>query len=280
MDETEEKNTSTDVTKEERKGEWNSKLEEAAQGIGQHAQGYKHMHIWQAQLATDRHKYLIGGGIVIGPLTSLLSSIGLALHLGDDPVISVLVIILGFLSGILVATVKFGKYDEVSNANKSAAARYTSIEANVRRQLGLYRRDRMPAISYMDWLETKYEELLLSAPLLSASALQRYSQHAKAKGLPIPEQYDHLISINEDYEANKAKEIVDRSEIQVTIHDDDTDSKGDTNPSPRSSEGCEQSLPVRQSQLKRSSVMAKIPEINCASDKMLSYEMNRLMGIR
>ena len=269
MDETEEKSTPPDVVEEERKGEWNSKIEEAAQGIGQHAQGYKHMHIWQAQRATNRHKCLMGGGIVVGPLASVLSSIGLALNLADDPVISVLVIILGFLSGILVATVKFGKYDEVSNANKSAAARYTSIEANVRRQLGLYRRDRMPAIAYMDWLETKYEELLLSAPLLSASALERYSEHAKSKGLPIPEQYDHLISINEDYEANKAREIVNRSEIRVTVRDDETDSK----------EG-DQSSPTRHSQHKRSSVMAKIPEINCASDKMLAYEMNRLMGIR
>ncbi len=256
MDETEEKST---VTPEERKGEWNSKLEEAAQSIGQAAQGYKHMHIWQAQRATNRHKYLMGSGIVVGPLASVLQSISLALNLETDPIISVFVIILGFISGIMVATVKFGKYDEVSNANKSAAARYTSIEANVRRQLGLYRRDRMPAIAYMDWLETKYEELLMSAPLLSASSLERYSKHAKTKGLPVPEQYDHFISINKDYEDTKAQEIVDQSKIIITTAEN---------------------TPVLDSQVKRSSTMAKIPEINCASDKMLAYELNRLMGIR
>ena len=265
MDETEEK---SDVLTEERKGEWNSKLEEAAQSIGQAAQGYKHMHIWQAQRATNRHKYLMGSGIIFGPLASLLQSIGLALNLETEPGISVFVILLGFLSGIIVAAVKFGKYDEVSNANKSAAARYTSVEANVRRQLGLYRRDRMPAIAYMDWLETKYEELLMSAPLLSASSFERYSKHAKTKGLPIPEQYDHLISINEDYESTKAHEIVDRSQIRVTIAED-----AESLSSNESGDG-------QQSQIKRSSAMAKIPEINCASDKILAYELNRLMGIR
>ena len=51
-------------------------------------------------------------------------------------------IILGFLSGVIVAILKYGKYDEVSTANKSAAAKYASLEANVRRQLSLYRSDR------------------------------------------------------------------------------------------------------------------------------------------
>jgi hypothetical protein len=260
MDETEEK-----TTIEEGKdsvpvrGEWNSKLEEAAQGIGQSAQGYKHMHIWQAQHATRRHKYLMGSGIVVGPLASVLTSVGLALNMENEPVISVLVILLGFLSGILVATVKFSKYDEASNSNKSAAARYTSIEANVRRQLGLYRKDRMPAIAYMDWLETKYEEILKSAPLISASAFQKYSDHAQAKGLPQPEQYDHLISINEDYESQ------DKSEIRVSINED---GGGESVSATRTRD--------RETKVKRSSAMATIPEINCASDKMLVYEMNRL----
>ena len=258
-DDTEEK------TDETLKGEWNSKLEEAAQGIGQAAQGYKHMHIWQAQRATNQHKYLMGGGIIFGPLASVLQSIGLALNIETDPIISVFVIVLGFLSGIIVAVVKFGKYDEVSNANKSAAAKYTSVEANVRRQLGLYRRDRMPAIAYMDWLETKYEGLLMAAPLLSADAFQRYSEHAQAKGLPIPDQYDHLITINDNYESKKS---ADQDQSSVAIREN-TESLAADEPQTR-----------KKSQTKKASVMSKIPEINCASDKILAYELNRLMGIR
>jgi hypothetical protein len=255
----------------ENKGEWNVKIEEAAQDIGQAAQGYKHMHIWQAQKATTRHKYLMGSGICIGPLASVIQSIALALKMENDNMFSVFVILLGFLSGILVATVKFGKYDEVSNANKSAAARYTSIEANVRRQLGLYRRDRMPAIAYMDWLETKYEELLMSAPLISASIFERYSDYAKSKGFPVPDQYDHLITINKEYAATQ---VPDQSSIQVVISKDKEGEKeedSDVNMKP---------LHRSISTIRSYAVMAKIPEINCASDKILEYEMNRLMSIR
>ena len=48
-----------------------------------------------------------------------------------DPTFPIIELVLGFLSGIVVASIKFGRYDEVSNANKTAAARYTSIESNV-----------------------------------------------------------------------------------------------------------------------------------------------------
>lgn len=271
MDDESEEKTST------QKVEWNDKLEKAAQGIGQAAQAYKHMHIWQAQRATKRHKYLMGSGIIVGPLASVLQSIALALNMENDPIFSVIVIVLGFLSGIIIATVKFGKYDEVSNANKSAAARYTSIEGNVRRQLGLYRRDRMPSIAYMDWLETKYEELLLSAPLLSAGIFNKYTKHAKTKGLPVPEQYDQLISIN-----NVSRPLTDRSEIRVRIMDEDEEQeKTVLNPVLKPElKPVSRSVTRSTSTLKRSAVMARIPEMNCASDKMLEYEMHRLMGLR
>ena len=240
------------------KGEWNQKLEESAQCIGHAAQGYKHMHINQANDASEMYMYLMGLGIIVGPLASVLQSIGLALSMETEPIISVFVIVLGFLSGIIVTTVKVGKYEEVINANKSAAARYTSIEANVRRQLGLYRGDRMPAIAYMDWLETKYKELWMSAPLLSDDTVTKYSKEAKVKGLPIPDQYDHLIKINNLYESKKMKEISNNDEIHIKMKDNNN---------------C--------NGIKRSNnCMAKIHEINFASDKILSYELNRLMGLR
>ena len=232
-------------------GEWNSKLEDAAREIGQSSQGYKHMHIWQAQLATRYYRLLTGAGIVIGPMASVISSVGVALEMESDPAISIFVILLGFLSGIVVAAVKFGKYEEAGNANKSAAARYTSIEANVRRQLGLYRNDRLPSISYMDWLGTKYEEVMMSAPLLSAGTYKRYSRYANKKGLEIPGKYERKISVNEEYVPQRE---IKQEDVKITIPEDKTKRK--------------------------KSVMAKIPEINCASDKMLAYEMSRMMGNR
>ena len=76
---------------------WNDRLEEAVLEIGKAAQGYKLMHIHQAQKASNTHSYLMGGGIVVGPLSSVVSAVGVALNTADHPAILVLVIVLGFL---------------------------------------------------------------------------------------------------------------------------------------------------------------------------------------
>jgi len=243
---------------EEETSDWNSKLEEAVQCIGQSAQGYKLMHIWQAQRARKKHQCLMGTGIFIGPIASVITSIGLAFGLTDNPTISVTSILLGFISGILIATVRFGKFDEVSNANKSAAARYTSIESNVRRQLGLYRKDRISPTSYMDWLETKYEELFMSAPLLPSGSYKKFLIYAKNEGISVPEQYGNTISINNNNMDNESRKIVRSEKIEVTIEDEKKE----------------------ETSIKRSEIMEKIPQLNQCSDKMLAYEMRRMMGIR
>ena len=164
-----------------------------------------------------------------------------------------------------MATVKFGKYDEVSHANKAVAARYTSIESNVRRQLGLFRKDRVPANSYMEWLETKYEELLMSAPLLPANAYDKYAKTAASRNLTVPERYDHVIGINEVYEEAKAREVVDTSEIELTG---------------RSRVAAPEPETRGEKKIKRTNTMAKIPQLNQYNDKMLQYEMKRMMGLR
>tara|TARA_A100001015_G_scaffold321339_1_gene451578 strand:+ start:2128 stop:2919 length:792 start_codon:yes stop_codon:yes gene_type:complete len=251
--------------------EWNSKLEEVVKDIGQTCQGYKHMHIWQAQRANNKHKYLMIGGIGIGPTASVLQSIATVLDLESNALICIFIILLGFLSGMIVAIAKFAKYDEISNANKSAAARYTSIEANVRRQLGLYRKDRVSSGAYMDWLETKYEEILQSAPLLSQESFRIYSVHAEKVGLPIPDQYDHVIDITN--ESEHFQELKNTTKISINYSPSNSLSNSPSN-------SLSNSPSNSPSKLKRSSVMAKIPEINYASDKMLNYELSRLMGLR
>ena len=149
MDEKDETETETTV--------WNDELEAAVKEIGDESKGYKIMHIHMAQRATQIYTHLTIAGIVLGPLASLFSSVDSFAN-PERSVASIISIFLGFLSGVTVAIIKFGKYDEVSNANKTASARYTSIESNVRRQLSLQRKDRIPAMTYMDWLDTKYED--------------------------------------------------------------------------------------------------------------------------
>jgi len=220
---------------------WNDKIEEAAEQIGNSAGEFKLMHIQEAQRANNTYKVLMFLGIVSGPLAGVMAGIETAINPSvDHPVISISVVILSFLSGIIVAGVKFGKYDEVSNANKTASARYASIESNVRRQLSLYRKDRVKAVSYMEWLESKYEELFMSAPLLSSSGTYKANQPA-------------------------------RSETIIIEADGDPD---DGNPD----DGDPDDGNHTPGQTRKTGTLSQIPTLNNFSDNMLQYEMNRMLS--
>ena len=63
--------------------------------------------------------------------------------LEDMYIYNTITTLISFLSGILITIIKFNKYDEVSYAHKTASSRYISLEENIRRQLMLYREDRI-----------------------------------------------------------------------------------------------------------------------------------------
>jgi len=233
---------------------WNEKIEIVAKNIGEDAKSYKLMHIIQAQKAHDIYNKLTIWGIIIGPFSGILNAINQSLQ-PDSPTIPIIVIILSFISGILVAMVKFGKYDEITNANQSAAARYTGLEANIRRQLSLYRANRVTAKTYLEWVEAKYEEILISAPLLSTSVYITFTKRAKNEGWKIPNKDEYVIAINK--EECSTPTVSNRDKTIPTL--------------PSTPE------PTPNLVLKRSSTMAKMPEINQYSDRMLQYELNRLM---
>ena len=241
--------------------EWNDKLEFAAKDIGENSKGYKLMHIAEAQKASTTYNRLMILGMCMGPFSGVISGIGVAVP--STPAIPIIATILGFLAGIIVAIIRFGKYDEYSLANKQAAARYTSIESNVRRQLSLYRFDRVPPTAYMEWLETKYEELFLSAPLLPAGVYDKYSSTAKKLGLTVPNQYDATITINNDYVTKNTNSSAD---IEVN--------SGDILPGDIEEGGIKATLPEVwvETTIKRSNTMAPV------TDKMMEYEMKRMMG--
>ena len=226
---------------------WNHHIEEVVKDIGESSKAYKTMHNKEARNANDTYNRLMLAGIITGPLSGIISAIGSSINYTP---ITITQIVLGFLSGLFIAILRFGKYDEVSNSNKSAAAKYASLESNVRRQLSLYRKDRFPAVSYLEWTETKYGDLISSAPLLSNHTFEEYSLLAKENNWKIPDQYSDSIDINEDIEGDIEscckKEVKDNNVVKVT----------------------------------RTNTMSTLPEINSCSDQMLKYEMKRFMNIK
>ena len=237
---------------------WNHHIEEVVKDIGESSKAYKTMHNKEARNANDKYNRLMLVGIISGPLAGIISAVGSSINLSNYAPITITQIILGFLSGIFIAILRYGKYDEVSSSNKSAAAKYASLESNVRRQLSLYRKDRFPAVSYLEWTETKYDDLVSSAPLLSNHIFEEYSVLAKQNNWKIPGQYSDSIDINQDYE-----DYEDYSKINEDI------------------ESCSKKE-VKESitRVSRTNTMSNIPEINSCSDQMLNYEMKRFMNIR
>lgn len=197
---------------------WNDNLENTAKDIGEQIKGYKLMHMDVAQSNARKYFILMIIGMVIGPLGGTLSTIGAITNpANENIIIRIIVSILGYISGIIITIIKFSCFDEVSTANKQAAARYTSLESNVRRQLSLYRNDRIPPNQYIKWLETKYDELFYSAPLLPIKAYKKYSHNAERYGIKIANNYES-IQINSKYAQDDERHNIMTSVSDIDIN--------------------------------------------------------------
>jgi len=258
---------------EDNKATWNDKLEIAVKQIGEQSQSYKFMHLMAARSAQNIYVILMMCGIVLGPLAGSLSGIGAALNPESDPTIPIISALFASVSGVIVAIVKFGRYDEVSLSNKSTAAKYTSLEANVRRQLALYRHDRIDAAQYMKWLANSFDELFAAAPLLPTSIHSEYSEIARTAGVFVPGSYTHTIDINNAYEEEKMKEMTDHTVINIESEaEGSTSSAHSTHPV---------HIPMQGStSIQRTNTLSPYPDLNRFSDGEMAYELRRMMGFR
>lgn len=179
--------------------EWNDTLEKSAKNIGEMSGGYRTMHIKVAQKATRLFNSLMIAGIVLGPISGVLS--GIAITVEDVDFLPIISSIFGFASGIIITIIKFGKYDEVSSAHKIAAAKYSSLESNVRRQLVMQRECRPSAKQYLEWLNDSFDQLFSSAPLIPDKIYKNYCKYAKTHNLALPPIYGSSIIIHSDISA-------------------------------------------------------------------------------
>jgi hypothetical protein len=260
--------------------EWNDKIEEVVKNIGEMSTGYKIMHIEVAQQNYKSYKKWMLLAIVLGPISGVLSSIGAVIN--SDIILPIIASIFSFLSGIAVSIVKFGNFEELSIANKNAAAKYTSLENNVRRQLSLYRKNRIQSHIYMEWVETKFDELFISSPLIPLEIYNKYIEFAKENGKIIPHKYSTIIKINDSEEIEKT--ITDISNIKIKSGDDDVlENKNIENNNQQSnpkiisidiSENTPQQSPTKI--IKRSPTFSNLIELTTFNDGMMNYELSRM----
>jgi hypothetical protein len=261
-------------TEQEQSVRWNDKLEAATRDIGEDAKAYKMQHISVARYTSKVHEILMMTSIVLGPMAGTVSGIGVALDDGSV-ILPIVATVIAFLSGIFVAIVKYGEYDEMSLANKSVAAKYTSLESNVRRQLALYRDDRPDARQYLEWLTKSYDELFASAPLIPRNVQDRYAEEARKNGWYVPGQIDTMIDINTDYQECKKREVSNTTSIVVqsaerAIHPQvNSEVVVTVNPAPMKGD----------KKMRRTNTLSNHDDLNRFNDGLMSYEMSRMMGI-
>lgn len=126
----------------------------------------------------------------------------------------------------------------------------------------------------MKWLEDKFEELFISAPLLPSDSYKEYSDIAGEMGVLIPNQYKNTIKINTEFESDISKNLSNKDEI--TINNKEIITKINENQEDIKIVENKTNINV---EIPRSSGMASFPELNQYSDGMIEYEIKRMMGL-
>ena len=265
------------------KVEWNEKLEETAKELGENSKAYKTMHLDVARYASNVHEGLMYTSIVLGPVAGILTGIVTAENASDQTpdTLAIIAMVFSFVSGIFVAIVKFGQFDELSLASKQTAAKYTSLEGNVRRQLALYRCNRQDAKRYLEWLTNTYDELYASAPLIPQGVQDNYAKKAQKHGLHIPDAIEDIIAINTDYHPEKIRDVNNRDEIAIEMRGSDS---SDDDPKAAPAECAKVSPPNAKNPeslktLKRTHKLNVHQELNKYNDGHMVYELSRMMGL-
>jgi hypothetical protein len=248
---------------------WVTGLETNILHIGEKAVGYKIMHVKAAQNARRVFNWLMYTAIIIGPLSGFFSGIGATINPEAPTTFPIVAACTGFASGILVAAVKFGKWEEQIEAHKRAAAHYTSLESNVRRNLAIPRNNRINPVKYIEWVGTSYDDLFKASPLIPATIFEQYTKEAKERGITLPDEYAITVTIDAKYHDTKIDEM-------MASHAIDVNQKSIDDPH------LEPPPAVKRS---GSSLMKRSPnncipttELNKYDNGNMEYEMKRLMG--
>lgn len=226
---------------------WNKKIEKVVRDIGNKSLKYKSLHLKVAKKANKNYSYYMKSIIILTPLAGTIGAIGASIN-DYSWIFGITSSIITFISAILVSMIKFGKYDQTFNAHKTATARYISLGNNVKRQLSLYRKDRIPASQYLNWLTHSFDELYISAPILDNI-----------------EEFDKIEDeiLLEDNDIDEIDEIEEQNNfLKIKIKDNDDNIKlDDINTG------------------KKNNQFLSIQDLNTYDDGLMSYQLNRLNNL-
>jgi len=268
--------------------EWNKQIETNIKIIGEKAKGYKIMHIHESRRIGKIYTWLMYTGIILGPLSGILSSISTSsistcsdsdesrediistnlklLSPYPSYILPIISSCIAFLSGIIVAVTKYGKFEERSSIHKSSAFKYTSLESNIRLELSLPRKNRAKPVEYSIWVGKKFDELFSTSPLVSSKIYTNYVKTANKNGCPFPDEYKIYVNNCDKDNIEEIQEVLNCTNI--TIKEENEKDKG------------EEKKDKDENELKRNLTLTYFPELSNFKDGVMEYEFQRMMGFK
>ena len=151
-----------------------------------HVQSASHYEFW--------YNFIVVLGIFLGPLASMITTIGTAVNSRPVNIFDILSSIISFVSGVAVGILKFGKYDQVSTNHRNAAVQYSALERTIRRYKWVPTETRDPFHEFSKFIGDSLDALLKQSPAVPSQVISRYISMAKKLNIAIPSE------INIDYE--------------------------------------------------------------------------------
>lgn len=230
---------------------WSDNIEKILKELGESCLGYKWMNMFAAKKNELKYNTLMYISIVIGPIAGVLSAISTN---KDTTYLPVIVTIFSFTSGVVSAIIKFSEFGDKSSSYKTTAAKYASLESNIRRQLSLTRNDRVNAGEYLEWISRSYDDLFTSAPLITDDIYQQWVKFAKENSLSIPKELGVVLV---DTDTKKIEQLTSLTGIEVRKSEEHKETE-------------------HTSQRERNVIDGSVADLGKFSDGKMRYEMARL----
>lgn len=250
---------------------WNNKIETVVKNIGETCKIYKIMHITVAQKTTKIYNILMFLGIIFGPTSGILSGYT---YISDKyDIIGIIGSIIAFISGIIVSIIKFSNYTEEIILNKEASSKYSLLESNIRRQLSLYRNDRIEPMQYMEWLENKFDEIFNTYPLIPIDLYNKYIEQHDSLILPYQLEIDvNSKSIDEKSLDSKGKE----TKVELTkIDSNNLEEKSDKSENSENVKSDSKSIKEMKKELSEKELNKKLNNLNNLTDTPYILEIKK-----
>jgi hypothetical protein len=258
--------------------EWSDNIEKIVKDIGDTCKGYKWMNIFCAKKNMNKYNIMMYLLIVLGPISGTISTMTTSENYNYN--LQVLITIFSFTSGILSASIKYSKFEERSAAHKNIAAKFSSLEGNISRQLSLNRNDRINAGEYMNWVSQSFDELFNSMPLLPESIYNKWINFAKENNLSIPQEIGKMIT----YDKYNIDRLCNIKNIQVNSDEKNKDSEIKDLEKNKDSEIKDleknKDSETKDLEKERATAYNSLPELNRYTDGKMKYELSRLYNFK